>query len=252
MEFTQIPLQIAPSPPLESYVIAEVLDFTDTVVDVVLPEYGRKDAIIPTSEIKVKRGKRVGDYVKKGKDVVAQVIRVDEEGRLDLSLKVVTKEDEAKVRERYAKAQKVHSIVCTAASYNAEAVKDLYAALGTDFQALHALFEAILVREAEGEAEAVGEEEENATHTLPSSALNEALLKAIHMRMQIPSYTVEKEVVLLSKTVEETEQKLNALVEKGCKVYVTAPPKYKITVTAPSIQKAEHLLSQLTSPPSSV
>lgn len=222
-QLRKIPFYPEQTPPMDSYVIAEVQSFTDVVVEVLLPEYGNLPAIIPTSEIKVKRGRRVGDYVKKGKEVVAQVIRVDEEGRLDLSMKVVTQDDDKGVRERYAKAQKVHSIVCTASNYKEEDVRALYNELHSKVENLYAYFEGVLVGEAPCESE--------------------ALVKAIHMRLVVPSYTVEKEISILSLTAEATEAKLTALVEQGFKVYVTAPPKYKITATASSPQKAEQQLS---------
>ncbi len=222
-----IPFFVVDKPPMDSYVIAHVVSFTDVVVEVTLPEYCDAPAIIPTSEIKVKRGRRVGDYVKKGKEVVAQVIRVDEEGRLDLSMKVVTKEDEESVKQRYAKAQKVHSIVCSAANYSAEAAKELYKQLRETSDNLYELFEQMLVGDCES----------------PS----DALLQSIKQRMPMPSYTCEKEIVLRHLTAAETAKKLDALVEQGFKVYVTAPPKYKITVSMPSKLKAEAKLMGLSS-----
>lgn len=213
-------------PDIDMYVIAHVLNFTDVVVEVTLPEYCDAPAIIPTSEIKVKRGRRVADYVKKGQEVVAQVIRVDEEGRLDLSMKSVTKEDEAATKERYAKAQKVHSIICSAAGYKRDDAEALYKSF-QDIECLYTHFEQILVGDASTE--------------------NQALLKAIQQRMPIPSYTCEKEIVLRNLNADQTADQLTKLVEKGFKVYITAPPKYKISITMPSRLKAEAALTALSS-----
>lgn len=129
------------------------------------------------------------------------------------------------VRERYAKAQKVHSILCTAGQYKEEAVRDLYADLFHNHPSLYDYFEAVLVGEAECQ--------------------NSSLTNAISMRMNMPSYTCEKEIVVWSSTVEETAKKLDALVEQGFQVYVTAPPKYKVTCTQASKAKAEALLATM-------
>lgn len=218
-----IPFYLCQTPALDSYVIAHVLDFTDVVVNVVLPEYCDAPAIIPTSEIKVKRGRRVADYVKKGQEVVAQVIRVDEEGRLDLSMKVVTKEDEASTKERYAKAQKVHSIICSAANYSIPDALELYVQCREVQEDLYELFEQILVGDKE--------------------APSETLLQAIQKRINLPSYTCEKEIVIRNINATDTANQLTKLVERGFKVYLTAPPKYKISITMPSRLKAEALLA---------
>ena len=222
MDFPHQPFYREPTPAMDTYVIAEVQSFTDVVVEVTLPEYGQHTAIIPTSEIKVKRGRRVGDYVKKGKEVVAQVIRVDEEGRLDLSMKVVQEVDTKTAFEKYFRAKKAHSILCQGCGYNADAIKAMYENLhqmiyDSPYADIYAYFESCLVDE--------------------SAPPNQEILKAIQQRMQIPSYTGEKEILIRNLTADDTMKQLNGLVEKGFKVFVTAPPKYKISFTAPSQEK---------------
>lgn len=216
------------TPAVDSLVVADVVDFTDIIVTCTLPEYAGLEAIIPTSEIKVKRGKAVRNYIKKGQQIVAQVIRIDSQGRVDMSLKVVQPEEEEKTLDKYHKALKVLQIVATAANYNKDKTIELYSLthdFAKDYISPYAYLEACLVGDA----------------TSPTLEI----LHAIQKRIPMPSYTVSKEIQLRYNDpngVDALRKKLDEIVSTGLQVHIVSPPLYKVSATSNSVQKAQALL----------
>lgn len=227
----QIPFYKVTAPAKDSLVVADVVDYTDVIVTCTLPEFCGMEALIPTSEIKVKRGKAVRNYVKKGQQIVAQVIRIDEQGRVDLSLKVVKEEEEKETMDRFHKTQKVLQILGAACSYKKEKTMELFSltqTLAENYSSPYHYFEACLVGEA----------------TAPTPEVQEAIQKRIPM----PSYTCEKEVSLRysdANGVALITKQLNEWYEKGLQVYIVSPPKYKLVATANSLQKAQAVLDSV-------
>ena len=223
-----IPFYTETSPVLNSLVVADIYEYNDLIVNCRLPEYSNSEAIIPTTEIKIKRGKALRNYIKKGQQVVAQVIRVDEEGRLDLSMKAVREDETKDVLEKYHKTLKVLQILGTATHYKLEETQELLGLVYTmseNYKSPYEFFEACLI----------GEE----------IAPTPEILSAIQMRMPIPSYTCEKEISIRFSEADGVKlvmNKLDELCSKGLQVYVIAPPKYRIVATANSLKKAQALL----------
>lgn len=224
-------------PSLHDSIVVEVVDFNDVRVNCTMCEYADYPAMLPTTEIKIKRGKRVSDYVKKGKQIVAQIIRVEEVGgekQFDLSLKQITPEESNEVFDSFYKMQKVIQIVSTASKYKKQESIDL----------LKRIWEVVEEKEIEHpylylESILVGE----------TDPLTPEVLDAVKLRMNMPSYTVEKEITLQftqSDGVTRLEQKLTELASiPDVKVFVLAPPKYKLQATAVSKAKAQALLDKI-------
>jgi translation initiation factor 2 subunit 1 len=229
----QIPFFPEQTPVKDALVVADVVEFTDILVTCTLPEFCGMEALIPTSEIKVKRGKAVRNYVKKGQQIVAQVIRIDEQGRVDLSLKVVQPEEEKATMDKYHKTLKVLQILGGAANYNKEKTLTLYSltqTLAEPYTSPYNYFEACLVGEA--------------VAPIPE------IQHSIEKRIPMPSYTCEKEVVLRfseANGVALITKQLNEWYENGLQVFIVSPPKYKLVATANSLAKAQALLDQVVS-----
>jgi translation initiation factor 2 subunit 1 len=228
-----IPYYTSKTPSKDSLVIAYVYEFNDVIVNCTLPEYCGMEAIIPTTEIKVKRGKAVRNYVKKGQQIVAQVIRIDELGRVDLSLKAVRSDEEEGILDKYHKTLKVLQVIGAAANYGEEKAIELYSitqTLAKDYESPYAYFEACLVGE--------------------DIAPNKEIQQVIQKRFTMPSYTCEKEVSLRFSEpngVELITKQLNNWCEKGVQVFVLSPPKYKLVVSANSKLKAQAILDSVVS-----
>lgn len=233
------PFYTNPLPQKDDIVIAEVVDFNDIHVNLFLPEYGQVKAFLPTTEINVRRGKRVKDYVKIGQEIAVQVISVTETGpeghtdpvNIDVSMKVVKSEETKDAFDKYHKALKVHKTIGDAAKYKSEAARKLYQELRDQFETdlLYPIFEEIRA----GKKYNVSVE----------------LLKAIEERMPAPLFTQEADLVITYPYEKDGAAKVAARLDKisqmeNVKIFVVAPPKYKVIVTAMTKERAEELLAE--------
>ena len=232
-------------------VVAEVISFTDDVVHCVLPMYARMPVILPTRHINMKRGKKVKDYVKVGRIEAATIYEIhtlNEEGQreIDLSIKSINDIDISLVKTIFYRAEKVHNIVCHAAQFNREKVIEYY-------KLIHRLKGVLYHRENEDEK---WNDIENDTYSYFQLILlgkrespSEDLYESIKQRMPVPTYTVEKDIRLNTidpNGVKVITDRLNEYVRKeGTKVYIVAPPVYKVTATARTKEEAEEILATL-------
>jgi translation initiation factor 2 subunit 1 len=237
--------------------IAEVVSYTDDVVHCVLPMYGRIQAILPTRHINIRRGKKVKDYVKVGEKIVASVYEihtsVDEDGQekreIDLSIKSIKDMDQSLTKTLYNRALKVHQILCSAGKFNKDTVLEYYELVRSK--------KGILIDQKKTEeSKTIWNDIENDDYSYFQDILvgkreapNEEIKNAIDMRMDMPSYTVEKEIRLNTidpNGVKVITDRLNAYVSKeGTKVYIVAPPVYRITATGRTKEEAEAILATL-------
>jgi translation initiation factor 2 alpha subunit (eIF-2alpha) len=238
-----IPFYSYNTPALHSFVIAEVVEFSDTIVHCVLPEYANHPAILMTTEIGMKRGKRVKDYVKPKLEMAVLVLSIEQEedkSILFLSMKNINEKDKKDAFSKYHDACKANLVLFTAADYKKEEAEELYTYIrnkitsseltvnssSSEEMSVFRFFEKVLLEEEKVESE--------------------KLLKAIQLRLPPPSVTLEKEIFLRSLDsdgVQKIRQKLDEYASMpNVKVFVVSPPKYKIMVTSTTRQKAEEML----------
>lgn len=233
-----------PAPESEELVIAQVTQCSDEVVHCCLPMYSNLPAILPTRHMNIRRGRKVKDYVKVGQLIVATIYTIhmtEQEGgsftqQIDLSIKSIPEAEKEATMNMYHRASKVHQIICAASDYKRQAVDELYTQLRTIVRPIqqdqpeydcYSFFEQILVGE--------------------QTCTNETLQKAIQQRMDMPSVTVEKEIRIQTNTpngVQDVTDRLTQIASQpGVKVFIVAPPVYRITATASTKIKAEELLA---------
>jgi translation initiation factor 2 alpha subunit (eIF-2alpha) len=201
-----------------------------------LPAYRDLEAMIPTSEIYVKRGRRVTDYVKVGQRVVAQVLRVDP---LDLSLKIVREEERAVALADFGRDSKIHQIARVAAD--------------GDAAYLETLLREQIWRKGDGAAVmdwmmAVRGGDATATVGTPV-----CLVETIMARLPEPIVTRSRDVTIRFGTAPDGVARLNALLGElaatpGLTVVVTAPPTYRLTATASNGPAAAAILDAVRVP----
>lgn len=233
-----------PAPESDELVIAQVTQVSDEVVHCCLPMYSNLPAILPTRHMNIRRGRKVKDYVKLGQILVATIYTIHmtekEDGsfqqQIDLSIKSIPEADKEATLNLYHRANKVHQIICAASNYKRQAVDELYTQVREILHEIqeenpnydcYNLFENYLIGE--------------------KTCTNESLQKTIQQRMELPSITVEKEVRLQTNVpngVQNISDRLTQIASTpGVKVFVVAPPVYRITATAPTKTKAEELLA---------
>lgn len=238
-------------PPVGIIVIATITRITDTAVYCELPAYRDAEAMIPLSEIYIKRHKRVSDYVKEGQTVVAQVLRHDP---MDLSMKIVREAEREAAIAAHGRDAKIHQIARFAAEGSATYLEEL-------------LREQIWPRGCLSDSSARGFEKDSSGDDTyngeavmtwmrmvrggePGAAVGVpvSLFNAIMSGLPEPIVTSTKEVVLRFGAFHDGIARLNAALGElsaipGLSVVVSAPPKYQLVATGPSATAANAILA---------
>lgn len=226
---------------MDTIVVVTITRITDTAVYCELPAYRSLEAMIPISEIYIKRHRRVTDYVKEGQTVVAQVLRHDP---MDLSMKIVREAEKEAAMDAYGRDGKIHQIARTAAAGSAARLD-------------------VLLREhvwPRGFSEEEGVPYSGATviewmrairgrsPDVSTAELPAELVAAIMAELPEPIVTQSREVIVRFGAFHDGVARLNALLAElaampGLTVLVTAPPKYQLVATAPNAAAATALLT---------
>lgn len=209
-------------PAVNEVVAADITNIDDTAVYCTLPAYAGIEAMLPTTEVGVKRGKRVVDYVRVGQLLALSVIRV-EGGNIDVSLKQCRAEEGRVALERYHRDARVDLIVRTAAAQDPAQTASLY---GEVVWPLHD--EGVDVYEQFEEARIALED---GTATRPE--FSATLLAAIKAKMPPTSYSADREITLRFGTFHDGVARLRAALATiaaidAVEVFLVAPPKYRV------------------------
>lgn len=199
-------------------VAVEITQINDDAVYASLPAYGDKEVLIPTSEIYVKRHKKLTDYVKLGQLMIGQVIRVEGDS-IDVSLKDMKPGETKEALDTFHRHMKVHNIIKMMP--DVESIYSEYIWTLPEDVDRYAAFE---------EVRALEPNEEN-PYDFPAP-----LVEMIHKKMPALTYTADEEVTLRFGTFHDGVQRLNAELAHiaslpNIQVIVIAPPKYKIVAT---------------------
>lgn len=219
-------------PEMAELVVARVQKIEETAVYCDLPAYGDMEVMLPTTEINVKRGRRVGDYVKVGGLVPCAVVRV-EGAKIDVSMKKCREEEGKAVLERYHRDSRVDLIVRTAAGQDAGKTAELYRTVvwplrsgdGEDGEGavtdVLAFFEEVRIC-IEDEAPLPG------GRSLPAE-----LLTAIKAKVGLTEKTADREIMLRFGRFHDGVARLQAELGRlaaleGIEVIVVAAPKFRV------------------------
>ena len=238
-------------PPVGTIVIATIARITDTAVYCKVPAYRDAGAMIPLSEIYIKRHKRVSDYVKEDQTVVAQVLRHDP---MDLSMKIVREAEREAAIAAYGRDSKIHQIARVAAEGSATHLDELLRGhiwtrgCLSDSSTRGCLSDSGGDDTYNGEAvmtwmRAIRGGEPGAADGVPVSLFN-----AIMTGLPEPIVTATKEVILRFGAFHDGIARLNAALGElstipGLSVVVSAPPKYQLVATGPSATAANAILA---------
>ena len=220
-------------PGVGDIVIAHIKEIRDVAVYGSLPAYGDLEFMMPTSEINVRRGKRVADYVRLGDNIVTQVIS-DTGGKIDTSMKLVREEEKADAMSRYYKSSRVFNIVrCALGLTTTE----------TDIQAIYEEHLWPLVDD-----ELFGLFESIRAGAQAPDEFPEAIIAEIMARMPAPVFTATTEHMIRFGQLHDGLARLNAELKRlaaldGIQVHVLAPPKYRIQASASTQEEADQRLA---------
>jgi translation initiation factor 2 alpha subunit (eIF-2alpha) len=236
-------------PPVGKIIIATIVRITDTAVYCELPAYRDATAMIPLSEIYIKRHKRVSDYVKEGQTVVAQVLRHDP---MDLSMKIVREAEREAALAAHGRDSKIHQIARVAAEGSATHLDELLRGHVWPRGCLSDSSTRGFEKDSGGDdtynGEAVMAWMQAVRGGERVAGIPVSLLNAIMTGLPEPIVSITKEVVLRFGTFHDGVARLNALLGElaaipGLSVVVSAPPKYQLVATGPSATAANAILA---------
>jgi len=196
---------------------------------------------LPTSEINVRRGRRVTDYVRVGQMIAVAVIR-DDGDKLDVSLKQVREAERDMTLAKHAEDVKIALIVRTACGLDEERTGAMYrdviwprsADEVNNSSTLYRLFE---------EIKAAGPDADSSCWILPAE-----LVAAIHAKMPEATYTASTEVTIRYAPFHDGAARVAAALTElaqrdGIDVVIVAPPKYRLTATDKTQARADARLA---------
>lgn len=223
------------APSVGEFVVAEVIRIQDTAVYCKLPAYGDLEGMIPITEVGIKKHKRVTDYVRIGQPTVAQVFSVNEgvgerAATIDLTMAVVREDEREAALARYHRDLRINNLVRSASGTNKELHDRIYAEhVWPQGEDVTAWLERIRI----------GEE---------SEGIPPEFIAAVMLRYPMPSYTEATDITVRFGVFHDGVARLNAYLQElaarpGIQVVVTAPPKYRVTASDVTRERAAAALA---------
>jgi len=243
-------------PEVDDLVMVRVTRVTEIGAYVNLLEYNNKEGIILLSNLSRKRIRSVNRHVRVGKIEVLQVLRVDsEKGYIDLSKKLIQKDDIVKCQERFKKAKTVHSILSRVAQNNSFPLLQLYEKIGWPLTRL--MKEKSPLDELAHCQDAfqliVQDESLLAPYDIPEEVKAE-LLKVVKHRLAIHPVKVQADIEVTCFTyegIEAVKPALQAGLDKGneqefpVKIQLFSTPLYLVYIITPDKDQGIHTLEKM-------
>ena len=228
-------------------VIATVKTITDYGAYVILDEY-QKEGLLHVSEVSSGWVKNIRNFVREGQKFVLKVLRVDtEKGHIDLSLRRVTRREKKEKILLWKKERKADSLLRSASEELKMSSQEIYEKVGT-----------LLEKQFGGIYEGLEKTAREGAEVLLNQGIPENMAtiieKIVKEKIKVPMVKVKGTLSLqcskpngldLIRDSLLSAQKIDA---KGAKihVYVVAPPRYRIVVSAADYKEAEEILDKAT------
>jgi len=228
-------------------VIATAKTITDYGAYVILDEY-QKEGLLHVSEVSSGWVKNIRNFVREGQKFVLKVLRVDtEKGHIDLSLRRVTRREKKEKILLWKKERKADSLLRSASEELKMSSQEIYEKVGT-----------LLEKQFGGIYEGLEKTAREGAEVLLNQGIPESMAtiieKIVKEKIKVPMVKVKGTLSLqcskpngldLIRDSLLSAQKIDA---KGAKihVYVVAPPRYRIVVSAADYKEAEEILDKAT------
>uniref|UniRef100_A0A7S4JVI4 S1 motif domain-containing protein n=1 Tax=Paramoeba aestuarina TaxID=180227 RepID=A0A7S4JVI4_9EUKA len=221
-------------PEIDELVMVRVTRVTDVGAYVMLLEYNNKEGIILLSNLSRKRIRSVNRHIRVGRIEVLQVLRVDsEKGYIDLSKKLIQKDDIIDCQERYKKSKTVHSILSRVAQNNEFPLLELYEKVGWPLSQKYG--------HAQDAFQAMVQDESICPEDLPD-AVRADLLKIVKHRLSVHPVKIQADIEVQCFTyegIEAIKPALRAGLKKGeeqdydVKIQLFSTPVYLVFIVTP-------------------
>lgn len=235
-------------PEVGELVISTVAEITDYGAYVKLDEYGGKEGFLHISEISSGWIRNIRDYVREGEKLVLKVLRVDPaRNQIDLSLRRVTQREKREKILLWKRSRRAESLIKSAAQRLGMRVEEIYSLISEplekSFGDIYGGLEAA-AREGAGVLIKAGIQE-NLAKVLAEIAKEKIRLTVVKVR-GILSLTCNKPDGVL-RIKEALLKAREGVSSRGVNVniYVIAPPKYQVEVTAKDYKEANAILKRV-------
>jgi len=235
-------------PEVGDLVIATVARITDYGAYVELDEYG-KEGLLHISEVSSSWVRNIRDFVREGQKVVLKVLRVDAEKRhVDLSLRRVTKREKREKTLSWKKDRKAESLLRNASEKLNIPLEEVYEKAGTLIEKeFGEIYEGLEKTAKEGVDVLLklGVPEDIAA-TLEEIAKEKIRIPMVKVKGILELQCTKPNGASLIKEALLSAQKIQDLQGTKVRIYVVAPPRYRIEVLAEDYTKGENVLKKAT------
>jgi translation initiation factor 2 alpha subunit (eIF-2alpha) len=237
------------TPAIDTIVVVDIKSINEEVVYGSLPAYGDLEVMLPTSEMNVRRNKRVTDYIRVGQLVPLRVLRIDMNKRggvqVDVSMKQIREQEVTAAMNQYMRDTKVNLLVRTACSLDAALTEAMYRdiiwPLSEEWEGdVIAAFQLARATMDDSGAPSLGTK----PHLPPE------LMTVIMARLPAAEYKAESEFILRFGIYPDGAHRLSAELQRlagipGVEIFLVAPPKYRIVVTDTSPARASQRMTDI-------
>jgi len=226
-------------------VITTVRRITDYGAYVLLDEY-QKEGLLHRTEVSSGWVRNIRNFVREGQKLVLKVLRVNtEKGHVDLSLRRVTKRERKEKILQWKKERKTESLLRSASEELKISSQEIYEKVGT-----------LLEKNFGGIYEGLEKTAKEGTEILLKIGVPENIASTIEKiakeKIKIPMVKVKGTLNLQCSKPNGVNLIKDSLLSalktepKGAKIriYVVAPPRYRIVVSAVDYKEAEEILDK--------
>lgn len=229
-------------------VISTVERITTYGAYVMLDEY-KKEGLLHISEVSSTWVRNIRDFVREGQKAVLKVLRVDpEKEHVDLSLRRVTKRERKEKILSWKKERKADSLLHTASERLKISPKEVYEKAGALMEKEFGELYEGLEKTARDGAEILlklGIPKDIAA-TIEEIAKEKIRLSLVKVKGILELQCTKPNGAVLIRNALLTAQKIRKPHGAKARIYVVAPPRYRIEVFAEDYKEAEKYLSEAT------
>lgn len=239
-------LKRAEWPETGDLVIATVKRITDYGAYVTLDEYG-KEGLLHISEVSSGWVRNIRDFVREGQKAVLKVLRIDvEKGHIDLSLRRVTGRERKEKLLSWKRDRKAESLLRSASEKLKVPVQEIYEKVGALIEEKFGeTYEGLerAAREGTSVLLEIGVPEDIAV-TITEIAKEKIRIPTVRIKGTLELQCMKPDGVTLIREALLNAQKIEKLGGTRVRVYVVAPPRYRVEVSAESYKEAESTLQK--------
>jgi translation initiation factor 2 subunit 1 len=235
-------------PEVGDLVVATVVRITVYGAYAELDEYG-KEGLLHISEVSSSWVRNIRNFVREGQKVVLKVLRVNpEKGLVDLSLRRVTKREKKEKILSWKKDRKADSMLRSASEKLNIPLEQVYEKAGSliekEFGEIHEGLEKT-AKEGAGFLLKLGVPE-NMALVLDEIAKEKIKISTVNIKGILEIQCTKPNGANLIKDALLSAQKAEEIEGIEVQVYVVAPPKYRVVVSAEDYKRAESVLKKVT------